>query len=292
MSSKILLILFNVFLVVSVMALPLDLPSLMGKENGTKLMDQNDDDLSNLHLTNETTRKIYEKASEIMAETDSDSVLMEMEPFNSRNNKDEESRMILVVRKPNTTAEMDLLDQFNSYYIKAIKADPAEANLMDSMWNTIVGPTRDFVIRRFKSISKLLRSLINRPIQLNSSNSRNSEEFFPNILPLNRSDLQVFLLIPNQPPVDSPDVGIAEDDLKDKNFTESVDINPNIHSFIIGHQKVSRLLPSGSSMRHVVRPIGAFNGLNLQGAGERPYTTVGTLITNTGLHLNFVNKIH
>lgn len=278
------------------MAIPLDLPSLLGNENGTNVnsMD-NDDDLSNLHLTNETTRKIYEKAREIMNETDSDSVLMEMEPFNSRNNNNEESRLILVVRKPNTTDEMDVLDQFNSYYIKAIKAGPTDASLMDSMWNTVVGSTRDYVMRRFRSISKLLRSIINRPTQLNSS-SRNSEEFVPNFLPLNvagnRSEPQVYLLIPNQQAVDSPDVGIAEDDLKEKNFTENVDVFPNVHSFIIGHQKVSRLIPSSSSMRHVLRPVGAFNGLNLQGAGERPYTTVGTLITNTGLHLNFVNKIH
>ena len=263
-----------------------------------------------IQMSNGTIKKIYKIAEQVTNVTDTDSVLMQLQQVTPRSNDNLNNLMLLVVKNPNLT-DSNIMERFNAYYIHTAKADPAES-IISTIWNVMIISTRNYVMKRFKSMLQGMQILKPSSIDEAASSSAAAATTtgrsgaFPIVFRLhneinNNNDQdkepKVVLLIPEPfhlPDIASPNSRKEDDELfqnstKIEESSVSTTINElSLNQMEIAIPKTANSMAYGiSPLRYMVRPIGAFTGLSVN-AVDKTSTSVGTMITNTGLHFSLV----
>ncbi|KAH9529721.1 hypothetical protein DERF_003589 [Dermatophagoides farinae] len=248
-----------------------------------------------IQMSNGTIKKIYKIAEQVTNVTDTDSVLMQLQQVTPRSNDNLNNLMLLVVKNPNLT-DSNIMERFNAYYIHTAKADPAES-IISTIWNVMIISTRNYVMKRFKSMLQGMQILKPSSIDEAASSSAAAATTtgrsgaFPIVFRLhneinNNNDQdkepKVVLLIPE--PFHLPDIASPNSRKEDDELLSKFNQNRRI----ITIPKTANSMAYGiSPLRYMVRPIGAFTGLSVN-AVDKTSTSVGTMITNTGLHFSLI----
>lgn len=298
----------------------------------------NTNQLSEVRLTNETLREVFERAGQIMNLTEADSVMMQLKLVNPRSN-DEDVRahqdniMLLVVKKANQSNE-DILGRFDAYLINRAATDPTMVN-----WNQKLQEMRQRFLKLRQSLRETFQGLgmqmfyglqsamnaitgsesgingrTNSPEAISivpalitgTERSINAKMFAAQPLSVlfkqqNQSVPKMFLLFPHQyKPLSPSDVGDLNFALN-SNRTEPSSINNKSSIALPSSEGLmgTPIIPGSScglgpgnsawNQRYQVRPLGAFSGMNLH-ASDRAYTSIGSMVTNTGIHFNLVKN--
>lgn len=285
-----------------------------------------------IQMSNETIRKIFETAEQVTNATETDSVLMQLQPIittktakmsrstNDNNNNNLKNIMLLVVKKPESSNRSNIMEQFNAYYIHTAKASDVTDGIFTVIWNLLIDSTREFVVNRIRSMLQHGMQMFKPSSSASASASASGRTVgVPSLIFRQQSEInnnennnnndqepKVVLLIPE--PFHLPDV-IQFDAIK--NVDSSVEMeksNSNIDNteqqqpsssnkeeaeeiednLVIKTISKNPLSPTSlAPLRYMVRPVGAFTGLSVN-AADKTSTSVGTMITNTGLHFSLV----
>ncbi|KAH9424495.1 hypothetical protein DERP_004680 [Dermatophagoides pteronyssinus] len=285
-----------------------------------------------IQMSNETIRKIFETAEQVTNATETDSVLMQLQPIittktakmsrstNDNNNNNLKNIMLLVVKKPESSNRSNIMEQFNAYYIHTAKASDVTDGIFTVIWNLLIDSTREFVVNRIRSMLQHGMQMFKPSSSASASASASGRTVgVPSLIFRQQSEInnnennnnndqepKVVLLIPE--PFHLPDV-IQFDAIK--NVDSSVEMeksNSNIDNteqqqpsssnkeeaeeiednLVIKTISKNPLSPTSlAPLRYMVRPVGAFTGLSVN-AADKTSTSVGTMITNTGLHFSLL----